>query len=482
MKKRPCRTMAFALAFALAALSLAGCRAAESTTPGAPKTLRVLGDAFTVDVYNIAFAVSQDNVEVELIDPSNEFKKIIEEQIKKRQENGDPDSIRGVDYLEVYRNLLTGPEAPDVVFIDERSYRTLAKEGLLLALDGFIDKDRFPLDRLAPGLVDALRELGEGTLYGFAPTFSAYALVYNKDRFDAAGLPYPTDEMTWDELFDLAEALAGEKDGKKRYGLSYGGAFDPIRLTETMLAQQEVMLFTDDGKPNPVDTPERRAVWTRLVELEKRGVIAPPLSDRLEEIKRASSEAQGGDRFVTPYEDDDFLSERAAMQLISSGQLLYIRNVLNDAFFFGDNWTPPSFDWDLAAFPAPADHPDAGGPVHMSRIVAINANAAEPDLAWRYIRLVMSDKLARASRNSNSFFGELKAYVDANATEALQGVNLEAFWKRKPIIVPLYTTNETEARVLDALNGAMQRVRKEGASVDEALQAAEREIRQERKE
>ena len=46
------------------------------------------------------------------------------------------------------------------------------------------------------------------------------ALQYNKAMFDAAGIAYPDDTWTWDDLRAAAEALTGETaDGQKVLGL-----------------------------------------------------------------------------------------------------------------------------------------------------------------------------------------------------------------------------------------------------------------------
>jgi multiple sugar transport system substrate-binding protein len=82
-------------------------------------------------------------------------------------------------------------------------------------------------------------------------------LYYNKDHFDAAGLEYPTDEWTWDDLRAAAEALTvKEASGRvSRYGLAMeGGKYfdwvgangglildDMFNPTQCMLSQPEAV-------------------------------------------------------------------------------------------------------------------------------------------------------------------------------------------------------------------------------------------------
>lgn len=69
-------------------------------------------------------------------------------------------------------------------------------------------------------MLNGVRALGQGHLFALAPTFSASVLYYNKGIFDKAGVAYPTDGMTWDELFALAGKVT--KTSKQAEGRIYG--------------------------------------------------------------------------------------------------------------------------------------------------------------------------------------------------------------------------------------------------------------------
>ena len=47
----------------------------------------------------------------------------------------------------------------------------------------------------------------DGVNYAVPKDFDTNALWYNKEIFDAAGVAYPTDDMTYDDLVATAEAL-----------------------------------------------------------------------------------------------------------------------------------------------------------------------------------------------------------------------------------------------------------------------------------
>jgi len=52
-----------------------------------------------------------------------------------------------------------------------------------------------------------------GKTYGLPRDLSDVMLYYNKDLFDAAGVAYPNDNWTWDDLRDAAKKLTRDKNG-----------------------------------------------------------------------------------------------------------------------------------------------------------------------------------------------------------------------------------------------------------------------------
>ena len=56
----------------------------------------------------------------------------------------------------------------------------------------------------------------DGVQYGIPFRSDFWVLFYNKDLFDAAGVAYPTNDMTWDQYADLAKQMT-DKD-KDIYG------------------------------------------------------------------------------------------------------------------------------------------------------------------------------------------------------------------------------------------------------------------------
>ncbi len=66
----------------------------------------------------------------------------------------------------------------------------------------FEHADAFP-EPLLKGMSDATG----GKLYFFPTNWNNVVVFYNKDLFDAAGIPYPKKSWTWSEFLDAAQKL-----------------------------------------------------------------------------------------------------------------------------------------------------------------------------------------------------------------------------------------------------------------------------------
>jgi ABC-type glycerol-3-phosphate transport system substrate-binding protein len=93
---------------------------------------------------------------------------------------------------------------PDVIFVTSDSVVALATKDSMLDLKPFIEKDKFPLNTYSGN--DRFTHNGKivAIPLDIAPVCCLY---YNKKKFDAAKLSYPTDSMTWSDLEAIAKKL-----------------------------------------------------------------------------------------------------------------------------------------------------------------------------------------------------------------------------------------------------------------------------------
>ena len=127
------------------------------------------------------------------------------------------------DYVTALSTQMAGDERPyDVVAIkDLAQYTSMIQKGLLKPLDeSKIDAD------LYNGNLDLYK--WEGQCYTLPLRSDFYAIFYNKDLFDAAGVTYPTNDMTFEEFDEIARKMTNTTFGSEVYGVHYHPAWSQL--------------------------------------------------------------------------------------------------------------------------------------------------------------------------------------------------------------------------------------------------------------
>lgn len=185
-------------------------------------------------------------------------------------------------YWNKLRTLFAGGTPPDVFAMDAPLYPDWQSRGVLLNLQPYIDVSPGLLDGLYPVTLEAYQR--EDGYYGLPRDFQTIVLFYNKDMFDAAGLAYPTDEWTMDDLRAVAAKLTLDTDGNggvDQWGFStdlydmelfwssaiwgYGGDIINAERTQTLLGDENArnawhfiadMALGDKSMPDPNQVAE----------------------------------------------------------------------------------------------------------------------------------------------------------------------------------------------------------------------------------
>src|SRR5690606_38287051 len=99
------------------------------------------------------------------------------------------------DPVEKMRELMESSNPPDIVMLSFEEMSAFIDQNLLQPLDTRIADDGFNTEGFAPAVLEGLTNMGNGRLYGLAPTFSSYALIYNMEMFQEHGITMPYDGM-----------------------------------------------------------------------------------------------------------------------------------------------------------------------------------------------------------------------------------------------------------------------------------------------
>ncbi|MFF2482480.1 ABC transporter substrate-binding protein [Paenibacillus sp. NPDC058071] len=383
------------LAALLTTALLSGCTGTEKAESSKLKVMYFDEYSFNME-YGSLFQSKYPNIELEMVHLN-------------RMEINPDDTKAYADFVE--------REKPDVLLLNPAQYKIMLREGKLVALDGMIKKSKYSLDSMHAGVLGMLRSIGDGDLYGLAPTFSSNALFYNKDLFDRYQIEPPHDQMTWEEVLALADRFPSDGEGEERV---YGLTLLPWESTPSGLLSR---MDTTDGLKwyDPVQ---------RTVKLN---------SERQKlNAERSITSFQKGSVYYIDFEgqmiDFDvmkkspFVTGKAAMMLGNFTDFLSM-----DAFI---SESQPSMNWAIVTEPVSAEDPDRSVGLRIEDIFAINAASPNEKAAWEFIRFASGEENAKLkSKNSYKLLSRTDQFKEWN------GHDLTAFYKLKTSGSDLFPTD-----------------------------------------
>jgi len=166
-----------------------------------------------------------------------------------------------------------GKNEPDVYITDSGHATSLASKGVLMDLSGKI-KENINADDYISSLF-AFSD-SDGKVFGVPHAINSVALFYNEELFDKAGLEYPNENWTWEDVLEAAKKLTGPKN---KDGVSdvYGFGL-PASMTlgwyPIVLATGGAPLDETKTKSN-FDNPKTIEGVKKFEEIVKSGVTPP---------------------------------------------------------------------------------------------------------------------------------------------------------------------------------------------------------------
>lgn len=120
------------------------------------------------------------------------------------------------DYYTKILTMIAGGTPPDIFYLSQEYVPDYAAKWVLLNLTNILKQDEeIDLDDYYPAALNTSRY--QGQLYGLPWIYQPYILYYNRDLFDQFNVPYPTNDMSWDDFVQLADqmTLDTNNDGKQ---------------------------------------------------------------------------------------------------------------------------------------------------------------------------------------------------------------------------------------------------------------------------
>lgn len=323
-----------ALALLLGALAVAGCKKASD-----PNVIR--------------FRYWGDVEEIKIVEGMLKQFEAAHPGIKVRAERKAPDGT----YVDILLQEFSAGIAPDVIFISTDHIANLVASGKLADLTPYLEADKSV--KTSDFYPEMIRHFSVGkSLYLLPRDIAPISCVfYNKALFDAAGLPYPKDDWTWDDLRRTAIKLT-QRDADGRF--KHLGFADDWNLQEAWVLAAGGGWVDDEHKP------------TRFTFADKPGIDGLLFRYNLMQV-------------------DQVMPSSADTQSISNGNSALFANG-NLAMFHSGYWKVPGFKqikdfkWDIARFPRKAGATPryySGGSGY-----ALNKDMPNSQLGWELIKFM----------------------------------------------------------------------------------------------
>jgi len=208
----------------------------------------------------------------------------------------------GVDQA-ACKPLIAAGTMPDVFVPGIWDYNSMVNQGILTDFTPLIQQSKFALGNFNPRVINQLRALRDGRLYGLPMGYNMQGFFYNKDMFDKAGLAYPNPagNYTWDDVRSWAKKLTLDANGNN----ASSPTFNPRGVKQwgfTIIpnsAQTEALLLSFGGstmvppayQKSNLENPNTIKAWQFLQDMMYRDktTITPALDQEQAGFLRWSS-------------------------------------------------------------------------------------------------------------------------------------------------------------------------------------------------
>ncbi|MET7296094.1 extracellular solute-binding protein [Streptomyces griseoloalbus] len=414
------------------------------------------------DTLKVSFKQSTDN-SIKVMDT---YLADIKEQFEKANPGKKvelvPIKAPDAEYYTKLQQMLRSPKtAPDLVYEDTFLINSDITSGYLKPLDPYLaqwkDWDRF-IDT-----AKAAAKGEDGKTYGVPDGTDTRGLWFGKDVFAKAGLPADWQPKTWDDVLDAARTIKEKVPGVIPLNVYTG---KPVGEAATMQTFEMLLYGTGDGTTDPLyDRNSKKWITAgqgfedslSFVETVYREKLGPDVSDAL----------------------DPNIGTRVRGEWLPQGKL----GIALDGSWLPQDWLPgsghewPEWSRELGLAAMPTRTGQAPGKVSMSGgwTWSIPAKAANPDLAFEFIKTMQTKANAQKWYVANSGIAVREDVADDPAyAEAQPGIRFFTDLVESTHYRPAYPAYP---KVSTAIQEAMEGVTTGDLSVEEAARGYDEALR-----
>lgn len=366
------------------------------------------------------FESEYDNVSIELID------------------------LGAQDYNTVIATELSGSGSDlDIVAVkDVPSYVSLVQKGVLEPLNKLIEGSSLDLTKFA-GIPEQLKINGE--LYELPFRGDPWLIYYNKDIFDKANIPYPTNDMTFEEYDKLARKLTNKEMGREVYGTHY----HPWKGVVCDFALGEGKSFMD-GTYDFV-----KPYYEMVLDEQKDGICMDYATLKTSGLHYSAAFANGN----------------VAMMPIGGWFIaMLITNIENGKYANCKNWGVVKYPHIKGVEPGTA-------PVSICSI-SISKTSKNKDMAWTFVEYVCGEKGAEImastgsipafmTKSASDILADIKGYPTDDASK--EALNSSKLYLEMPV-------NDKLPQVETILNEVHDEIMTNSISIDDGIAKMNKEV------
>lgn len=288
--------------------------------------------------------------------------------------------------------------APDVFGLYSTFVPEFAARGMIMPLEPLAGKDAgFDLDAYHPAGIECFRY--KDILLGLPWDLSTDALMYNKDVFDEAGVSYPDENWTWDDLLAAAKRMTRDKDGDGRTD-SYGIVFGSILFYFVRANRGE--FFDKEFTHCTLDSPEAKEALRFYCDLLLKHKVVPSQSAMMNQ---------------TLDEDISLWFPHGKAGMMTGG--VYVK--------YNPGFNSPSLRWDAAPMPLAHKGAKRVTPVYCNGYV-INSRTKYPEAAWEFLKYITGAEGAAPWLKITKALPALKSLSNAPDIISPPPEHIQVFW------------------------------------------------------
>ncbi|SMF01099.1 carbohydrate ABC transporter substrate-binding protein, CUT1 family (TC 3.A.1.1.-) [Paenibacillus barengoltzii J12] len=353
--------------------------------------------------------------------------------------------LGSTDYMTMLSTQLSGGADLDILTIkDIPGYVNLVKQNHLEPLKSFIDTQGIDTS-LYGGTVEQIQMNGDVFALPFRSDF--WVVYYNKDLFDKAGVPYPTNDMTLDQYDELARKMTSGSGSEKVYGAHYHTWRSAVQLFGIL-----------DGKNTIVDGNYQflKPIYERILKQQDDGIVMDYAT-----LKTSSTHYSGV-----------FYNNSVAMMNMGSW---FIATQI-DKVKSGES---QATNWGIVKYPHPDGVP-AGTTLGTITSLAVNQKSANKEAALDFLKFVTGEEGAAVIASTGTI-PAIKNDEVVSSIASMDGFPTDENSKaaltteRTYLEMPLH---EKSADIEVVLNEAHDNIMTKNATIDEGLADMEKRVQE----